>query len=85
MPSSRPNAGPKTFSCDDGSALAISISASGQADIAKVVLSDGSQQALIGVPSTVGRKFSNGQATLLMNGNTAQLATGSASRFCVAQ
>ena len=75
----------QAFTCDDGSALALSVVPAGQATIANVVLGDGTQYALIGVPSTVGTKYSNGAATLVVNGNSAQWAAGGASRFCVAQ
>ena len=87
MAPQQPNAGAisQAFTCDDGSALALSVAPAGRASIANVVLGDGTQYALISVPSPVGTKYSNGAATLVVNGNSAQWTAGGASRFCAAQ
>ncbi len=78
-------AGSQSFTCDDSSALTLSIVPAGQATVANVVLSDGTQVALISVPSTVGTKYTNGTATLVVNGNSAQWVSGGAPKFCVSQ
>lgn len=75
----------QAFSCDDGSTLSVSIVPAGQASVANVALADGTQVALIGVPSAVGTKYSNGAATLVVNGNSAQWVSGGAPKFCVGQ
>ena len=78
-------AGSQTFTCDDGSTLMLSVVPAGQATVANVVLSDGTQAALISVPSTVGTKYTNGTATLVVNGNSAQWVSGGGPKFCVNQ
>jgi len=75
-------AGTKSYLCDDGSNMTIEIADSGNVSIASIALGSGNQLALIRVPTSVGVKFSNGEATLFTSGNTAQLTTSSKSVFC---
>lgn len=75
---------PVNYRCDDGSTMLVNISAVGAASVATVVRNDGGQFALIKVPTPVGEKYSNGEATLNKSGNTAQLIASGVSAFCQA-
>lgn len=75
---------PVNYRCDDGSTMSVSISTVGAASVATVVRNDGGQFALIKVPTSVGEKYSNGEATLNKGGTTAQLTASGVSAFCQA-
>ena len=84
-PGQNAGAGGQTFACDDGSTLAVSIVPAGQVSVANVVSGDGTQVALIAVPSAVGTKYTDGTATLVVNGTSDQWVSGGAPKFCVSQ
>jgi len=73
------------YRCDNGSTMSIEIASAGAASIANIVQDNGNQYALIKVPTTVGTKYSNGEATLNTSGNTAQLMANGNALFCEAQ
>lgn len=71
----------QNLKCDDGSQLSVTITPSGPVSIASIVR-NGAQFALIEVPSALGKKYSNGEATFTSSGNAAQFAFGGTSLFC---
>lgn len=72
------------FLCDDNSRLRVALTTAGSVTIANV-FQKGQQFDLVQVPTAIGQKFSNGEATLNLSGSTAQFAAGQTARFCQAQ
>ena len=73
------------FSCDDGSTIAVTVVPAGNATVANVEFDDGTVTALINVPSSIGKKYSNGETTLIISANTAQITSGATGHLCVGQ
>jgi len=73
------------YQCDDGSNMSIELSTAGSVSFANIVRDSGSQYALVKVPTSVGTKYSNGEATLNTSGNTAQLMASGNAIFCEAK
>ena len=76
-------AGGTSFICDDGSRLSVDLMAAGTVSVANVTR-NGTQVTLVEVPTAVGKKYSNGEATLNVSGLAAQYVTQGASLFCQA-
>lgn len=76
-------AGGMDFTCDDGSRLVVNLVAAGTVSVANVTR-NGTLVTLVEVPTAVGKKYSNGEATLNVSGMTAQYLAQGASLFCQA-
>lgn len=72
-----------SFQCDDGSALAVNLTGVGDVSVAKLT-HQGAVYDLIEVPGAVGKKYSNGSATLNIAGPVAQFTAPSVVLFCQA-
>ena len=78
-----PAGGASSYLCDDGSALAVSLTSAGTFSVAAATY-NGTVYNLVEVPGAVGKKYSNGVATLSVAGSVAQFAAPNVVRFCQA-
>ncbi|MFK8032622.1 MAG: hypothetical protein AB8B94_00640 [Hyphomicrobiales bacterium] len=70
------------FSCNDRSNLTISFNEASGVSFANVRMQNGSEFALVKVPTPRGDKYSNGDATLNVNGQRVRLSTNNTTLFC---
>lgn len=70
------------YTCNDRSRLTLSIIDTNGVSIANVRLEGGAEMSLIKVPTQLGTKYSNGNATLNVNGQRVRFSTNNKTLFC---
>lgn len=79
-----PNSIQQRYNCNDRSVLSVTINDTNGLSIANVYRDNGTEFALIKVPTQLGDKYSNGEATLTVNGQRIRFNTNNTSLFCQA-
>lgn len=79
-----PNSIQQRYNCNDRSVLSVAINDANGLSIANVYQGNGTEYALIKVPTQYGDKYSNGEATLTVNGLRIRFNTSNSSLFCQA-
>lgn len=78
---SQPSVG-QQYTCNDRSRLLLSFTDTNGVSIANVRLESGAEITLIKVPTQLGTKYSNGDATLNVNGQRVRFSTNNRTLFC---